>query len=430
MIAVNVILGLMEIILFPLLLYYFVTGLERSIYRPKWCAVCAFVLYGAAAVVLPKAFGNDAMTAIGMTALSVAIEFVFFNRERLALLYCGCYQALILMAQLFAIFLRTQVFRSMEGRNIVLLGNCVVVTKIIMEVMLTFAAREWLCKKTASKTRKWQLAGMLLLLAATLFLVISVVIVSDVYMQLYGYALVTTMILVLILLHVEFLYLFRYMLRANELESEMKLVNQKTELSYQYYMDLEQKYAESRKIIHDMRNHMQAVEALCNAGETQEGKAYLRDMYEMLHALGESYDADIRILRIILNEKIRRAKKKGISVKVEIGEAELGHMRDIDLTAVFANLLDNAIEAAEQSEEKWIHFKMDTVREFVVVRLENATAKQSAAAKAGVVKKKGGGHMGVGLKNVRETLERYQGTLQSRQEEDRYCVILMIPDAR
>lgn len=64
----------------------------------------------------------------------------------------------------------------------------------------------------------------------------------------------------------------------------------------------------------------------------------MRDLYHMLNTMGEKYYSANRMLNIILNEKLDQAKKMGIAVQASVGDVDLSDIRDIDLTAVFANL--------------------------------------------------------------------------------------------
>ena len=95
-------------------------------------------------------------------------------------------------------------------------------------------------------------------------------------------------------------------------------------------------------------------------------------------------------------------------------------MRDIDLTAVFANLLDNAVEAAGQTEDGFLHIKINEVQGFRVAILENSMKESEEDQKKP-------GHMGLGLGNVRNTLEKYHGTMKIEINPEEYAVRLMIP---
>ena len=68
----------------------------------------------------------------------------------------------------------------------------------------------------------------------------------------------------------------------------------------------------------------------------------MKDLYHMLNVLGEKRYTENQMLLIILNEKIREAEAKGITVTVRVGDIDLSDIKEIDLTTIFANLLDNA----------------------------------------------------------------------------------------
>lgn len=52
-------------------------------------------------------------------------------------------------------------------------------------------------------------------------------------------------------------------------------------------------------------------------------------------------------------------REKGISVTIKVDNVNLNFLAPIDITTIFGNLLDNAIEAAEKlEEEKYISIKI------------------------------------------------------------------------
>ncbi len=74
---------------------------------------------------------------------------------------------------------------------------------------------------------------------------------------------------------------------------------------------MEKKYEDSRKVIHDMKNHLQAIERLYASRETGEAQSYVEDIYHMLNVLGEKYYTDHHMLNIILNDKLQEAEREG-----------------------------------------------------------------------------------------------------------------------
>ena len=62
--------------------------------------------------------------------------------------------------------------------------------------------------------------------------------------------------------------------------------------------------------------------------------------------------------------------------------------------------------------------KLDEIRDFRVGEIRNSCNS---------TQKKSAGHMGLGLGNVRNTLEKYHGTMKIETNPEEYAVRLMIP---
>ena len=195
-------------------------------------------------------------------------------------------------------------------------------------------------------------------------------------------------------------------------------------MQYRYYERIEQKYESSRKLIHDMRNHLQSIEALYHMNESEAVNAYAKDMHKMLDRFGQRLYTDCHMLNIILNDKAETARHRNIDMEVRIGAVELHHMKDMDVTTVFANLLDNALEAAEQSGgRKYISVKADAFRDFNVVKICNSyDPEQNGKRNRG-----DSGHRGLGLGNVKQTLKRYGGGMDIEEGDSVFTVSITIP---
>ena len=172
-------------------------------------------------------------------------------------------------------------------------------------------------------------------------------------------------------------------MRADQLEQELRAFQIQSELQYKYYEDMERKYRESRKILHDMKNHLQAVESLyregagSNADEESRGNRYVKDLYHMVNMLGEKFYSSNHMLNIICNDKLSAARRRGIRVVAEIGDVDFSDLKDIDITTIFANLLDNATDAAAESgQDRFIEMKIQEIQNFRVISIINSIPEQ------------------------------------------------------
>ena len=111
-------------------------------------------------------------------------------------------------------------------------------------------------------------------------------------------------------------------------ETQIGLMEQQRELTVQYYEDLEENYSESRKIIHDIRNHLHAIERKYEL----EQSGYIDDVHAMLNSLGMKFYTENRMLNIILNDKLKMLPSE--QVDCNLGGISLEFLSDMDITTI------------------------------------------------------------------------------------------------
>ena len=233
-------------------------------------------------------------------------------------------------------------------------------------------------------------------------------------------------ILLIPFLNLYLFYLFNKVVQNNEMKKQLALYDQASDLQYRYYHEMEQKLEDSRKTVHDMKNHLQAMERLYQTGEAEKGRQYGDDLRKLLNSFSQDYYTDNRVLNIVINDKAERGRMSGVPVDCALNQIDLSFMKEMDITTIFANLLDNAIEAACESGEPWTKLKADNVRDFIVISVENSM-KKSLALNESRMKSSKEGHQGYGLKNVKRVLEKYNGHLRIETGENTFKVSLFIP---
>lgn len=217
-------------------------------------------------------------------------------------------------------------------------------------------------------------------------------------------------LLFLIGLNVYFCVLIDIMDENRRLENEKNLYRQQAAMQVRYYEREEEKYEESRKMIHDIRNHILTMEELYNAQGAEDAARYAGDIHKMLNRFQHKYYTSERLLNILLNDKVRQMHRAGIREDVRVGEISLEFMRDVDVTALFSNLLDNAISAAAQSSGGYIRLRVSMVRQFLSITMENSCDREPIRNAEEFVSRREGG--GLGLRIIRQTVEKYGGDVQ------------------
>ncbi len=238
----------------------------------------------------------------------------------------------------------------------------------------------------------------------------------QVYLTPEAMAITMVNLVMLIGLNIYFCVLIDIMSENRRLENERNLYRQQALMQYQYYEREEEKFEESRKMIHDIRNHIQAMEALYSSAGAEEASRYAGSIHNMLNRFRQKYYTSERLLNIILNDKAAGMQRAGIREDIKVGELSLDFMRDTDVTALFGNLLDNGVAAAAESRDGYIRLRVNMVRQFLSIVMENSCDREPVKEGEGFRSRKSG-HCGLGIANIRWTVEQYGGDVQFSWKE-------------
>lgn len=428
----NEILVCMETIVITLCTWFFLSHTEQDREGKTKYRRIAAVLYcaGLAGLTAGLADGRS-IKLVYMVFMTMAAGRRLYSRDSMYRFYYFLFPVTIVTAQIFVDYMVLAYMSSRWGMLVFDYAseNTGLLIRQLTEILLTGVWVVLLNRKKYENVRGIRFAGLFLPPAVSVFIIFSLLYIGDVFVQLYGAYLIILNILFLVLMNLYIWYLFSYQSQNKKLRAELEIRKKQSEMQYRYYEKVEQRYRSSRKMVHDMRNHLQAIEALKEQDAAQ-GKEYVRSMHQMLDALGIVNYTENRMLNIILNDKAEEAKKSGIEMEIRIGEIRLEHIRDMDMTTIFANLLDNALEAAQQAEgTRTIQVQADAFHDFTAVKIRNSMPCDSTAGTSALPPEHQAGknHMGIGLDNVRHTLEAYGGGMMTEILEGEFVVSLTIP---
>lgn len=220
-------------------------------------------------------------------------------------------------------------------------------------------------------------------------------------------------------LDIYLVYLFEAISKRYQLEREMDLKEQQVIMQNTYYKSIEAQYDYSRRLIHDMKNHMQTVEELYANDNGDMAQSYARTIYRKMDELGSRFKCSNRFLTIIINNKLIKCDENDINVTLKIEDVGIEFMDFFDVTTIFSNLLDNAIDACLELsvDERHIEIKLFKFNDFITIVVCNSYNGKIDYKNNELKSTKEGEHMGVGLKNVKAAIEKYNGSIQYKAEE-------------
>ena len=190
---------------------------------------------------------------------------------------------------------------------------------------------------------------------------------------------------------------------------------------------------ETRRFRHDIQNNLLCMSDMVAAGNYDKLEQYLKDLLETTHALSFRYASGDELLDSILNSKARVMEQQGIRFSLDGVLAGGLPWKPMDICAVFANALDNAIEACEKvaPEKRSIVMEIKGTPQFWLVSIENAVAGQVDVGKifrknGGYTSKKDAAAHGIGTYSMKQTVEAYGDMLTAECTQEVFRLEILI----
>ncbi len=224
--------------------------------------------------------------------------------------------------------------------------------------------------------------------------------------------------------------LFFYLRRQYEMEKTIAhLEKEKSELLMRDYQMLKNTYAANAKLFHDFHNHVDALHRYLEKDRTAEAVQYLEGLRSPIEAVTQPVRVGDEAVDYLINSKISLAASREIQVKCNIEYPQHTNIRSVDLVAILGNLLDNALEAAEGTEEnlRFINLTIRRIHEMLIIKLENGCKAAPVMAEGELKTTKQDKDLhGWGLKSVRTTAAHYDGTVETEYGEGRFCTVVTL----
>ena len=210
------------------------------------------------------------------------------------------------------------------------------------------------------------------------------------------------------------LYLF-YALKVedekNSMEFQIAMMKQQESMQFEHYERQREKYGKSIEILHDVSKHIRSIEELYQAGVTDKAMEYTKQIGSILKPLVPEKYSDNPMLNILLADKKQTAESIGIRFAVKVESIGLGFIEPVDVTTLFGNLLENAMQAVLKcSGERYIKVHIKNYNEMLSIRIENSVEKE-VRIKNGRPVSTGGKGTGIGCLNVQRCVEKYGGSV-------------------
>ena len=224
-----------------------------------------------------------------------------------------------------------------------------------------------------------------------------------------------------------FLYILLYQIqRLQKSKYELKLLEEKMAFEKARHNDASAVWENVRKVQHDMKQHLTVMSGYLEQDESEACKTYIQSLLPQVDQMGKLIRSDNTILDYLINSKLCALKNTRVIISGSIGD--LSDIRDADLACLMGNILDNAIEAVEQVEEKRIELLFSKQNSNRIIICKN-TVKESVLKNNKELRttKKSGDSHGWGHQIVEKIVSDYHGMIDYFEEFGMFGVQIILP---
>lgn len=209
----------------------------------------------------------------------------------------------------------------------------------------------------------------------------------------------------------------------------LEILHMKNKLAQESYDQLNQ-YTEQVMILrHDEKKHFTLLGTLLEEKDYDKALAYTQEVIRDVENITPIVNTQNYLINTILNSKLASAERYGIRLNIRHASApEKLNVSDKELCSLLMNVLDNAIFASQELEEKDRYITLDlyTKNHFLCIFCENGTSA-STSSHAEDKNTEGIKSHGYGLIIIEKVVEKYKGVLDIKQEDHTFKVHIALP---
>lgn len=215
------------------------------------------------------------------------------------------------------------------------------------------------------------------------------------------------------------LYAYRRICHGLQAQVAFRSLAQAARAQKTYVAEAKARYQQTKSFRHDIKNHLSVLNGLLTSGKSEEAASYLQSLSIASDSLSFPFQTGNSAADILLSEKLALAEADGIATEVSLVLPDSWGIDDFDLCVIFANALDNAVNACKAfNGEKSIHVSGARQGDFYMLKFKNTCPENSFPD--------GFPPAGTGLSNIRTVAEKYHGAMLAEKSKAQFTLNVLL----
>lgn len=420
------------------LFIYFIEALivysySKSIYKPKYNNIKTFIVilvaYYLCLFLFRYVTNYEILNIISIFVINILL---FYYLNYTSFKY-ALFQGLVLgttqfISEFFGIYIiamltKTSAQESLPAHLLIEAIFSYTLYFFLSRILVLFSTR----KKDLHTRSKW--ASLSILPIASMLVLLALRIITiDVVLESHENIFVMVSCALLLLTNILIFIIYDRAEQNSQKLIELEMINQKNNIDLTYLSLLEKKNEQLQILSHDYKNNLLTIDSMSNSKEIKE---FIDNMIGEISTYNRICKTKNKILDLILSKYIDICDDKKITFDIDIISDNLDLLSGNDISSLFNNLLDNAVEAAEKSQDKTISLQISTsISSYHKITIINScdTPPNSMNGKLITTKRNQKVH-GFGTKSINQTISKYNGEMQYEYDNANklFKMIILIP---
>ena len=224
------------------------------------------------------------------------------------------------------------------------------------------------------------------------------------------------------------LYAYHIQVKEIQMRFEKDTLRNIMDMQYKNYKLSKESIDIVNQKYHDLKHQ---INLLKSGADSEKAGKYLEQMEREIKIYETQNKTGNKVLDTILTSKSMHCQRHGIELKF-MGEGQLlNFMEDMDISALFGNMLDNAIESVvkiKDRQKRLISLHVIQDKQFIRIRTENY-CEENVQFQDGIpiTTKKDKRFHGYGMKSMKKIVEKYGGSVMAGKTDNWFELKILIP---
>lgn len=210
---------------------------------------------------------------------------------------------------------------------------------------------------------------------------------------------------------------------------EWRIFEREAKHRFSLYESIAEATKQQQALSHEYHNQLVCIQSLLHKEQYNKLEEYVKQISGVVLKNLDYIDTNNAIVNAILNEKYSQAIEQDIVMVYKINNLAKTTIEDQDIALLLSNLLNNAIEACQKCiDEKIIKVKFILEDDNIVLSVKNTYDGHVITSEGSyITTKKNKRDHGIGIKNMIQVIEKYDGFYSITYDERYFSFSCIIP---